>query len=96
MAHRRHFVTCIAAFGALSALGLPTRAAQEIALAKILLGASAGGAGDLMARRLSEQSARQQPAVTRSSSRVFTMAKGRVHGAPRPLLPRRPRWARRS
>jgi tripartite-type tricarboxylate transporter receptor subunit TctC len=55
MAHRRHFVTRAAAFAALASLGLPLRAAQELALAKILLGAPAGGAGDLMARRLAEQ-----------------------------------------
>ncbi|MBC7956406.1 MAG: twin-arginine translocation pathway signal protein [Cytophagales bacterium] len=55
MAHRRHFVTQAAAWGALGWLGMPAMAAPGIPLAKILLGAPAGGAGDLMARRLAEQ-----------------------------------------
>ncbi|MBL0729955.1 tripartite tricarboxylate transporter substrate-binding protein [Piscinibacter sp. HJYY11] len=54
MTTRRHFLlgACGVALGPWSA---PSTAAEPLSLARILLGAPAGGAGDLMARRLADK-----------------------------------------
>jgi tripartite-type tricarboxylate transporter receptor subunit TctC len=53
--NRRHFVMQAAAVAALGAALPLASAAELLALARILLGAPAGGAGDLMARRLADK-----------------------------------------
>jgi tripartite-type tricarboxylate transporter receptor subunit TctC len=54
MTTRRHFLAQ-ATGAALLPWSTPTLAADQLSLAKILLGAPAGGAGDLMARRLADK-----------------------------------------